>query len=226
MLRGPSHPALPRSVFFFLLVAMCHLAPPPSPPASSSSSSSSSFSSSRVLAIEVPDIISGGESGGSIKVGIPWPKQEGQNPITALKYSVDGGNEISIHLDGKESLADGSDDAKRKEFASKRLFRNFLRTVREESIQRSNARQNTLTCPADMHIALGFALQFSSTEDEGTRQCIVDNNKACTTGSSMCSTKECEVLSEYVDRATASWTGKTLREAIRIMCHDSAPVQL
>ena len=60
---------------------------------------------------------------------------------------------------------------------------------------------------------MGFALQFTSTEDEGTRECIVENNKACTTGATTCSTKECEVLSEYVDRATASWTGKTLRDA-------------
>ena len=105
------------SLIAFLLVTLCRLSPP--------------FSSSLVLAIEVPDIISGGESGGSIKVGIPWPKSVEETPITAVKYSVDGGNEVSIHLDGKESMADGSDDAKRKELASKRLFRNFLRTMRE-----------------------------------------------------------------------------------------------
>lgn len=129
-----------------------------------------------VVAVEIPDIISGGESGGSFRVGIPWPKQSGNDPITAIKYTVDGGNEVQINLDGKESPSDGTDAEKRAKLASKRLFQNFLRTAREESIQRSNGRANELTCPVDHNIAFGFALQFSSTEDEGVRQYVLFAN--------------------------------------------------
>lgn len=85
--------------------------------------------------------------------------------------------QVKISLDGTESPADGSDPAIRKKKASKRLFQNFLRTSRERTLQRSSARGSTVTCPSDMNIAMGFALQFSPLEDPTTRECIVANNK-------------------------------------------------
>ena len=82
----------------------------------------------------IPNIFSAGESGGSIKFGIPWPKQSStSNPITALSVSIDGMQAVTIPLDGTESAADGSDPAIRKKKASKRLFHNFLRTSTERS---------------------------------------------------------------------------------------------
>ena len=55
-------------------------------------------------ATSIPDIFSAGESGGSIKFGIPWPKQkDSSNPITALTYSIDGMQQVKISLDGAET---------------------------------------------------------------------------------------------------------------------------
>ena len=63
----------------------------------------------------IPSIFSAGESGGSIKFGVPWPTQSSSsNPITALTYSIDGMQQVKISLDGTESPADGSDPAIRK----------------------------------------------------------------------------------------------------------------
>ena len=81
-------------------------------------------------ATSIPDIFSAGESGGSIKFGVPWPKQEdSSNPITALTYSIDGMQQVKISLDGAETSADGSDPEIRKKRAAKRLFKNFLKYI-------------------------------------------------------------------------------------------------
>ena len=162
-------------------------------------------------ATSIPDIFSAGESGGSIKFGVPWPKQEdSSNPITALTYSIDGMQQVKISLDGAETSADGSDPEIRKKRAAKRLFKNFLRTSRERSLQRSSSRENTVTCPADMNIAVGFSLQFSPLEDATTRECIVANNKACDKGATSCSTSNCAVTSNY--EGITKWDAQSMRD--------------
>jgi hypothetical protein len=161
----------------------------------------------------IPDIFSAGESGGSIKFGIPWPKQtDSSNPITSLIYSIDGMQSVNIPLDGSESPADGSDPIVRKKKASKRLFQNFLRTSRERTLQRSSARENTITCPKDMNIAMGFSLQFSSLDDKATRECMIQNNKKCEKGETSCSTTNCAVMSNY--EGTTNWDATSMRDAM------------
>ena len=192
----PSSPP-PHLLFTFLFVLCIHLFAAPACVADAGESS-------------IPSIFSAGESGGSIKFGVPWPKQtDSSNPITALTYSIDGMQSVKISLDGSESTADGSDPVVRKKKAAKRLFQNFLRTSRERSVQRASSRENTLTCPKDMNIAMGFALQFSPLEDTMTRDCIVSNNKPCEKGATTCSTSNCAVLSNY--EGIKDWDATSLR---------------
>ena len=169
------------------------------------------FCISLSFASDIPAIFSAGESGGSIKFGLPWPKQsDSSNPITALTYSIDGMQQVKISLDGTESSADGTNPIVRKKKASIRLFKNFLRTTRERSVQRSSSRESTITCPKDMNIAMGFALQFSPSEDETTRMCMLENNKKCDKGATSCSTQNCAVISNY--EGITNWDAASMRD--------------